>query len=256
MSEVLREIDGAVGRITLNRADQMNAITVALATELEDAVVALGHNPDVNVVLIQGVGQNFCAGGDFNEVQQLRAAGPSALRTLFDAFKAACDAISQVPAPVVAAVRGVAMAGGFELMQAADITLVSDEARISDNHINFGMIPGGGSTARLPRIVGRQRALGILLSGDRMTGRDAVEFGLAYRSYPEEQFAESIQAFVDTLAGRDRSALTAIKHLVNDGLTQSLGAALAAETDAVVARIAGQAGHDGVTAFKARAART
>ncbi len=80
------------------------------------------------------------------------------------------------------------MAGGFELMQAADIVLVSDDARIADNHIKFGMIPGGGSTQRLPRLIGRQQAMGLLLSGDRLSGADAVRLGLAYRSFPQADF--------------------------------------------------------------------
>lgn len=178
------------------------------------------------------------------------------LRSLFTAFKSACDAITRAKVPVVAAVEGVAMAGGFELMQAVDIVLVSDDARIADNHINFGMIPGGGSTARLPRIVGRQQALGILLSGDRLSGHDAVELGLAYHSYPAGDFDASAEAFVQRLAGRDRSALSTIKRLVNDGLHNDFERANAAETGAVVWHISSQAGEDGVTAFNNREVRT
>ena len=103
------------------------------------------------MIVIRGAGGNFCAGGDVAEVERLRSAGRQQLQTLFDAFRGACDAIAAIDVPVVAAVEGVAMAGGFELMQAADIVLVSDDAKIADSHINFGMIPGGGSTQRLPR---------------------------------------------------------------------------------------------------------
>ena len=106
------------------------------------------------------------------------------------------------------------MAGGFELMQAADIVLVSDDARIADNHINFGMIPGGGSTQRLPRLVGRQIALGLLLIGDRLSGADAVRLGLAYRGFPPAEFDDGYERFAGDLAGRARSAVTAIKRLV------------------------------------------
>lgn len=256
MNEVLYEIDGAIGRITLNRPERMNAVSLALATQLEEAVTELGVRGDVNAIVIRGAGQNFCAGGDFDEVQRLRDAGPSQLRLLFTSFKKACDAIARAEVPVVVAVEGVAMAGGFELMQAADIVLVSEDARISDNHINFGMIPGGGSTARLPRIVGRQQALGILLSGDRLTGQDAVELGLAYRSYPPDQFDESTEAFVRKLAGRDRIAVSTIKRLVHDGLRKDLESANSEETGAVVWHISAQAGPDGVTAFNQRKART
>jgi enoyl-CoA hydratase/carnithine racemase len=255
VSTIRTEIDGPIGRITLDRPERMNAISVSLARDLEDALRRLGERHDVHVIVVRGADGNFCAGGDFDEVQRLREESPAALRTLFTAFGEACGAIREVPIPVVAAVEGVAMAGGFELMQAADIVLVRDDARIADNHINFGMIPGGGSTARLPRIVGRQAALALLLSGDRLSGTDAVARGLAYRSFAPADFDQAVEAFLAQLAGRDRGAVTMIKRLVNEGLNQPIAQALAEETDAVVRRISGQAGQHGVGAFKNREVR-
>jgi enoyl-CoA hydratase/carnithine racemase len=253
---VRNDVDGGVGWITLNRPDRMNAVNVDLATALGAAIGGLGDRPDVNVIVIRGAGGNFCAGGDFDEVQRLRAEGAPALRGLFTAFKAACEQIATVAIPVIAAVEGVAMAGGFELMQAADIVLVTHEARIADNHINFGMVPGGGSTARLPRILGRQRALALLLSGDKIGGEQAVQLGLAYRAYPAATFDESVHTFATRLAGRERAAVTAIKALVNHGLDNDFHTADSNETDAVVAHIAGRAGRSGVSAFKNREVRT
>jgi len=235
VTTVLRSIADHVGRITLNRPDQMNAITVELARELERAILGVGSNAEVNVVLIAGANGNFCAGGDFDEVQRLQKDGAQALRELFAAFRRACEAIATVEVPVVVAVEGVAMAGGFELMQAADIVLVSDDARIADNHINFGTIPGGGSTQRLPRLVGRQTALGLLLSGDRMSGADAVRLGLAYRSFPNAEFDDGVARFVAELASRQRAAVTTIKRLVSTD--RPLPEGLDDETTAVVALI-------------------
>ena len=235
MTTVLRSIADHVGRITLNRPDQMNAITVELARELERAILGVGSNAEVNVVLIAGANGNFCAGGDFDEVQRLQKDGAQALRELFAAFRRACEAIATVEVPVVVAVEGVAMAGGFELMQAADIVLVSDDARIADNHINFGTIPGGGSTQRLPRLVGRQTALGLLLSGDRLSGADAVRLGLAYRSFPNAEFDDGVARFVAELASRQRAAVTTIKRLVSTD--RPLPEGLDDETTAVVALI-------------------
>lgn len=252
MKPVLSEVDTKIGRITLNRPERMNAISVELARELETAIVTLGDRRDINAIVIRGAGKNFCAGGDFEEVQRLRAAGAAELRELFTSFKAACDAITHAEVPVIAAVEGVAMAGGFELMQAADIVLVADDARIADNHINFGMIPGGGSTARLPRTVGRQQAMALLLSGDKFTGVDAVELGLAYDSYSSDTFDEAVERFLDRLRSRDYSAITAIKRLVTEGLDKDLDKATGAEIDAVVQRLSGSAGHAGVAAFKNR----
>jgi enoyl-CoA hydratase/carnithine racemase len=254
MTLVLSEIADGVGTITLNRPEQMNAITVALSSELEQAILELGSNPGVNVVVVQGAGGNFCAGGDFNEVERLRSSGPDALRALFAAFRRACDAIARVEVPVVAAVEGSAMAGGFELMQASDIVLVSDDARIADNHIRFGMIPGGGSTQRLSRLVGRQEALGLLLSGDRISGVDAVRRGLAYRSFPQTEFTQGVQRFLGDLGGRRREAVIAIKRLVYTGLEAALPVGLEHEIDRVVDHICGHAGQNGVTAFRQRGA--
>ena len=253
---VTTSLDGHVGWITLNRPDRMNAITVDLARALRDAIESLGSDPEVNVIVIRGSGGNFCAGGDFEEVQRLRAEGPAALTELFVSFREGCDAIAGVEVPVITAVEGSAAAGGFELMQAADIVLVSDDARIADNHINFGMVPGGGSTARLPRLVGRQQALGLLLSGDRISGLDAVRLGLAYRAFASTEFDDGVLAFVERLAARSREAVTTIKRLVRCGLDGPLSAALDTELAAVVDHIAGQAGTSGVAAFQNREVRT
>jgi enoyl-CoA hydratase/carnithine racemase len=237
VSAVEYAITDRIGRITLNRPEKMNAITTELARELEHVLTELSREPTVNVIVIRGAGQNFCAGGDVAEVERLKSAGPDTLRTLFDAFRRACDAIAAVDVPVIAAVEGVAMAGGFELMQAADIVIVSADAKIADNHINFGMIPGGGSTQRLPRLVGRQLALGLLLSGDRLSGLDAVRLGLAYRSFAPQDFDEGVNHFVAQLAGRDRAAVTTIKKLVRQAREQSLSQGLDDEISAVVAHI-------------------
>ncbi|MCW2748903.1 MAG: echA1 [Aeromicrobium sp.] len=254
MSVVLAGAADGIGRITLNRPEQMNAITVALGQELEAALHDLGSRADVSVVLIRGSGGNFSAGGDFHEVERRRAGGPDARVPLFDTFGRACRAINEVDVPVIVAVEGVAMAGGFELMQAADIALVRDDARIADNHVNFGQVPGGGGSQRLPRLVGTQRALGLLLSGDRLSGPDAVAWGLAYRSYPAEAFDDAVEAFVTKMAGRHRDVLVGIKRLIRTGVGLPLDDGLDLELRTVVAHISGDAGGDGVSAFTSKGA--
>jgi enoyl-CoA hydratase/carnithine racemase len=246
------EVADGVATITLDRPDAMNAVTTALARALEQALLAAGDDPDVRVVLVRGAGGNFCAGGDFEEVQRLRAEGPEALRTLFEAFRRACAAVGAIPPPVVAAVEGVAMAGGFELMQACDVVLVRHDARISDNHVNFGMVPGGGGSQRLARLVGRQRALGLLLSGDRISGVQAEEWGLAYRAFPGDVFDDEVRAFVARLSGRRADAVRTIKSLVREGLASDLETGLDLELAAVVDHIAGDAGSTSVSAFAGR----
>lgn len=145
-AEVSVRVAGRIGHVTLDRPERMNAMTVRLGAELETALRELAET--VAVIVIRGAGGNFCVGGDFHELERLRAAGPAALQPLFVNFGRACSAIAELAVPVVAVVEGYAMAGGFELLQASDIALVRADATLADNHVNFGQVPGGGSSQR------------------------------------------------------------------------------------------------------------
>jgi enoyl-CoA hydratase/carnithine racemase len=244
------ETDGAVGRITLNRPQARNAVTVELGRALRDALVDLAARS--RVLVVRGAGGHFSAGGDFTEVSRLRAEGPDALRPLFENFGAACAVIGELDVPVVAAVEGYALAGGFELMQSCDVVVVRDDARIADNHLNFGQVPGGGSSQRLPRLVGPQRALAHILTGDRLSGRDAFAWGLAHRVASAEEFETVLDGVVDGLAGKDPAALARAKHLVRDGLELPLAEGLAMERAAVVEHLGGDSAAAGIAAFDTR----
>lgn len=233
-----------VAHVTLDRADAMNAVTVALATELEAALRAAPDSADV--IVIRGAGGNFSAGGDFKELQRLQAEGPDAMRGLFEAFGRATGCIAELPVPVIAAVEGIAMAGGFELMQACDIVLVTDDAKLADNHANFAMVPGGGGSQRLPRLIGRQRALAHILTGERLRGADAVTLGLAYRAVPATELDAAVATLVARLLEQDRTALARTKELVYDGLALPLADGLALERRVVVEHLTSQ---DAMAAF-------
>ena len=250
---VIVRSDGPVGRITLNRPDARNAINSLLGQQLELALRQLGGSPDVHVILIRGAGGNFSVGGDFRELEELRTRGPAALAPLYENFGRACAAIAELPVPVVAAVEGYAMAGGFELMQASDIALVRADAKLADNHANFGQVPGGGGSQRLPRLAGRQRALGHILSGDRLSGAQAAAWGLAYRSFPPDEFEAGVEQFVQGLAAKDGRALSAIKRLVYDGLRMPLQDGLAMEYATVVEHVCSAGAGDGIASFTRRA---
>ncbi|MCE5289474.1 MAG: enoyl-CoA hydratase/isomerase family protein [Nocardiaceae bacterium] len=235
MSPVLTTVDGHVGTIVLHRPEQMNAITVELGRELRDALVSLAA--DVKVIIVRGSAGNFCVGGDFRELEQLRMQGREAMAPLFANFRAACDVIATLPVPVICAVEGYAMAGGFELIQAADIVLLHENAVLSDTHTRFGQIPGGGSTQRLPRLVGRQRALAHILTGDRLTALEALEWGLAYRVYETSEFDSAVQKFADRLAAKDAVALARVKQLVNASQAMTLADGLDLEIETVLTHV-------------------
>lgn len=241
---------GPVGRLWLNRPRARNAITVELARALHDGLVALA--PRVRVIVVRGVGGHFCAGGDVAEVQRLRADGPDALRPLFEHFGAACAVIAELPVPVVVAVEGYAMAGGFELLQAADVAVVRDDAVLADNHLNFGQIPGGGSSQRLPRLAGRSRAMAHILLGERISGCDAATWGLAHRSADAAGFDAAVDDVVARLVAKDPVALARAKRLVHEGLELPLAEGLARERDAVIDHLGGDQAAAGITAFENR----
>lgn len=236
---VLCDVVGDVGVITLNRPAAHNAITIELSRSLEAALRELERR--TAVIVIRGAGENFCVGGDFKEMERLRAEGTEATRELFTSFHRACATIAELSVPVIVAVHGFAVAGGFELALAADIVLVSETAKLADIHSNYGMVPGGGSTQRLPRLVGRQRALGLILSGERISGPEAVEWGLAYRAFPAETFAADVETFANGLAAKNRQALAHSKRLIRAGLELPLSEGIELELATVLEHLAGEA---------------
>jgi enoyl-CoA hydratase/carnithine racemase len=240
---------GRVAHLVLNRPQVRNAITVDLAESLRRSLSEAADHADV--IVIRGAGGHFCAGGDFAEVSRLRAGGAESLRPLFETFIGACELIAELPLPVVAAVEGYAMAGGFELVQSVDIALVREDAVLADNHVNFGMIPGGGGSQRLPRIVGTPRALGHMLTGDRLSGTEAVAWGLAYRAVPASTFDAAVDELAAALAAKDSAALAGIKHLVRAGLRGTLRDGLAMEVEATLAHLDGESAGAGIERFTA-----
>lgn len=240
MTDVLAEVDGSVGRITLNRPESRNAISVALAQGLAEAVAKLA--PSVDVIVIRGAGGTFCAGGDVAEVNRLREAGREALSGLFESFRAATTAIAAAEVPVVAVVEGHAVAGGFELAQACDVVVAAETAIFADIHARFGQVPGGGGTQFLPRLVGRGRASALILTGDSLTARQALEWGLVYEVHSDADLDAGIAAIVKRLTRGSRAARAATKRLIRDGLEQPLSTGLDAELEAVLDHILGTGG--------------
>jgi enoyl-CoA hydratase/carnithine racemase len=247
--QVRTRVEGRVAHVLLNRPQARNAITLALAEGLRDTLAEAADRADV--IVIRGAGGHFCAGGDFHEVARLRERGPEALRPLFETFIGACELIAELPVPVVAAVEGYAMAGGFELIQSVDLAIAHDDAVLADNHANHGIIPCGGGSQRLPRLVGVPRALGHILTGDRLTGAQAARWGLVYRAVPAEAFEAEVAALVANLAGKDRAALARIKRLVRTGLGGPLADGLATEVEESLAHLGGEHAGAGIGRFTA-----
>jgi enoyl-CoA hydratase/carnithine racemase len=224
--------DHRVATITFNRPEVYNAMSSELSRTVASALEAL--DPLCSVIVLRGAGGNFSVGGDIAEVERLREEGPDALVGIFDAFGDLVRAIIATKAVVIAAVEGYALAGGFEILQVCDVVLLSGSAALGDHHIRAGQIPAGGGSQRLPRIVGRQRALSHLLSGDRLDAPTAVAWGLGYKWAPAEEFEAMVSSVVASIASKNAGALQTMKSLVDRGLEVSLEEGLAIERAAVV----------------------
>jgi enoyl-CoA hydratase/carnithine racemase len=237
--------DEEVGHVVLNRPRVLNALNYTVVLELEQAVREL--ETQARVILIEGAGDHFCAGADLRYVAETQK-----MREFIEQINRAFFCIERAPIPVVAAVQGYALAGGFELMQACDVVIVAENAVIGDQHSNFGLIPGGGGTQRLSRLIGRQRALALLLSGDRLDGQEAVAWGLAYRSVPFTQLAEQSLAFAQRLATKSQGGLKALKYLVDCGSEKVLTEAIELEVDTFLEWVRGRDAQEGLRAFQER----
>lgn len=246
--------DKGVGRIILNRPHAMNAVTVELAQELHRALMDIA--PRARVIVLSGSNGNFSVGGDFHELERLRAQGVDAMAELFDSFRAACKEIERLPIPVIAAVEGYAMAGGFELMQASDFAVVHENCKLADTHTNHGQIPGGGGSQLLPRLVGRQCASAHILTGDRLTAQDAVSWGLAYKSFSTADFEDQVTALACKLASKNPAALAKSKRLIRDGLTMTFDEGLEMERTMVLNHLASGDAGQGIEAFTGKGSQS
>lgn len=237
-----------VAWVTLNRPERLNALSTGLMLELTDLVTKLSDDPATRVIVIRGSGRAFGAGADLKE-QHERRAEPGFSRLLMQRVRTLQAAINASPKISIAAVHGFALAGSLELMMACDLAIATEDARISDQHINFGLPPVGSSTQRLPRLVGTRRALEMLLTGSSITGKEAAAMGLVNRAVPAEQFEEAVADFARSIATKSPLVTSMIKEVVYAGMQADFGTGMMLEKWAGYASSAWEDVREGITAF-------
>jgi enoyl-CoA hydratase len=222
MSEdpVLYEVADHVATITLNRPDVRNAMNTALRSAMLQRFAALAADDDVRVIIVTGAGDRaFSAGADIREfVEPLVPTQFREQRRRID-FRQVMD---RCPQPIIAAIRGVALGGGLELALACDIRIAADDAQLGLTEINLAIIPGGGGTQRLPRLIGRGKALEMILTGARIGAAEAMRLGLVERVVPATDVMTAARALARELAGKAPVALRYAKEAVVKGLEMSL----------------------------------
>ncbi len=219
-------------RLTLARADKLNPLDWTTVRELKDAVAAIEARTDVSAVIITGRGRSFSAGGDLDGYLELYRHPDKFAAFLADFFQmlSAIEASSKI---YVAAVNGLCIAGGLELLLACDLAIAASSARIGDGHLNFGQLPGAGGSQRLPRAIGLRRAKHLILTGDLLSANEAQRIGLVNEVVPDTELDAAAEALVARLGQKSRVGLRGAKHLANLSLTTELAAGLQQEIDFV-----------------------
>ena len=211
-SNITLSVSDRVATIRLSRPDALNALSPQLLCEFSHATAAVSRDETVKALVVRGEGRGFCAGADllyFGQVFDDLSLLPDYVRDLNNAL----FGLEELPVPTIALVHGYALAGGMELMMACDMAIVAEDARIGDQHANFGLIPGGGSTQRLPRRVGMPRAMELLTTGRWLSGAEAVDWGLALRSVPADLLESELETLLAGLRTKSRTGLALMKSL-------------------------------------------
>lgn len=238
----LRFEPGEIARITLDRPP-VNVLTIAMLEELAAAVADATARPETKLLLLDGEGKAFCAGVDVKDHTGDR------VEAMIETFARAIRALRDAPVPVVAAVHGAALGGGCELALACDIVLAADDAKLGQPEIRLGVFPPAAA-ALLPRLVGRQRALDLLLTGRTILADEALRLGLVAQVFPRDGFRTAAHGYATTLAAYSRPVLSMTKRAVAENLDRPLGAALdAADRLYLTQLMALHDPHEGLAAF-------
>jgi enoyl-CoA hydratase/carnithine racemase len=223
---VTLQVEDGVGTIRLDRP-KMNAIDEQLHMEVRAAAMQAGERDDIRAVVLYGGERVFAAGADIKAMSQLDDSSMVAWgRELQNSFRH----VAQLPKPVIAAITGYALGGGYELALCADFRVLGASAKIGQPEILLGIIPGAGGTQRLTRLVGPAKAKDLVFTGRHVGAEEALELGLADAVVPDDEVYSTAVAMARKFAAGPPLALAAAKRAIDEGLDGSLDAGLDLET--------------------------
>ncbi len=244
---LLLELDAAVALLTINRPQVLNALNLETLVELEQAVIALQNNAAVKVIVLTGAGEKaFVAGADIAAMQPL---GAVQARQMALKAQSILDRLEQGSKTVIAAVNGYALGGGCELAMACDLRIASEAARFGQPEVNIGIIPGFAGSQRLPRLVGKGRALEMILTGEMIDAAEAWRIGLANKVVPAAELLPTALELARKIAGKGQVAVSLARDAVRHGLEIDLARGAAFEADLFALCFATHDQKEGMSAF-------
>lgn len=217
---LLTEIDQGVATITINRPEALNALNIKTLKELECVFYEYTLDDRVKVIILTGSGEKaFIAGAD---IAAMRGFTPLEARDFSKLGHAMIRSMEACPKPVIAAINGFALGGGCELAMGCDIRLVADTAKFGQPEVNLGLVPGFGGTQRLARLVGRGRAMELILTGDMINAEEAYRIGLANRVVPQTELLSSARSMAAKIISKSPIAVKLAKEALRNGLEMDL----------------------------------
>lgn len=244
---ILYEKKDKVAWITLNRPEVLNAQNDILRAELSSAVEKAKTDNDVSVVVITGAGEKaFSAGADITMFPTLT---PADVLTSFKSERRAVQNVRELIKPVIAMVNGLALGGGCELAMACDIIVASEKARFGLPELSVGVIPGGGGTQVLPRLVGEKKAKELIFTGDFISADEALEIGMINKVVPPEQLKEAVEKIVGKITKKSTAILKLAKISINKAFETVLPVGIESEKELFAMCFGTQDQKEGARAF-------
>ena len=243
------ERDGLVAIVTIDHPP-VNALSAPLLEELEEELVALDADEGVRAIVLKGAGERaFVAGADISEFPSLRETAPQQNGGSARGIQKLGHRMDAAHTPFVAAIHGFCLGGGLEIAMCCDIRVASDDAQLGQPEIKLGLIPGGGGTQRLPRLVGLGRALLLNLTGDFVDAATAYEWRLVEKVVPREELLETALGIARTIAARSPVSVGVLRELARTTRDLPLEEGLRREAEGFVRCLRSEDGAEGVAAF-------
>ncbi|MFW6111574.1 MAG: enoyl-CoA hydratase/isomerase family protein [Candidatus Bipolaricaulota bacterium] len=238
----LEVTNDGVARLELSRPGSLNSLNENLRCELTEAFQHL-EDREVRVVTLWGEGKAFCAGADVSEFLEIE---PSRYSQFMSDF---FELPEKFPAPTVAIIDGYALGGGLELAMACDLRIATTRSRLGQPEIGLGLIPGGGGTQRLTRLIGMGRAKELIMTGKQISGEKAEEWGLINKTVDEGELEDAVEDFVRPLVKGPRKSLQMAKKVINQGASSNLHVGLEIEKQGFSTLLGSEEAREGIDAF-------
>jgi enoyl-CoA hydratase len=241
---ILTEIEDGIGFIKINRPTRRNSLNMETLVEIEEALSNYEKDDEVKLIIFTGTDKVFAAGADIAQLRDRKM-----LEALIPGAQATYNKIENCETPTIALINGYALGGGFELALSCDIRLAAADAKMGLPELNLAIIPGAGGTQRLSRMVGKGKALEMILTGKMVTGEEAERLGIVASSVPGDQLLHEGKVMAEKIMAKGPLAIKLVKMVINKGFDADMGTALLLEKLAQTVAFATEDKFEGTSAF-------